>query len=216
MKIFAHRGFSHKYPEATRAAYEGALLAGADGFECDVRLTRDGVAVCFHDRTLERIAGLKRAIARTNYEELVDITEVMRLTELVDLARTQNKELLIETKHPVLTRGRVEREVLRIIKGTGVKAIPMSFSLFAVLRLKRGWDDVAYVISRRWRMLFIPTKRVAIDIELFAKSKWVRRRLQNKTVFTWTVNDESYASRLHEWKIAGVITDRPDLPFQLG
>lgn len=213
MKIFAHRGFSHKYPEATRAAYEGALLVGADGFECDVRLTRDGVAVCFHDRTLERIAGKKRAISQITYNELISITEVMQLTELVDLARTQNKELLIETKHPVLTRGRVEREVLRIIKGSGVKATPMSFSILAVLRLRREWEDVAYVISHRWRMLFIPTEKVAVDIELLAKSKWVRRRLRNKTVFTWTVNDESYIPKLHEWKIAGVITDRPDLPF---
>ena len=213
MKIFAHRGFSHKYPEATRAAYEGALLVGADGFECDVRLTRDGVAVCFHDRTLERIAGKKRAISQITYNELISITEVMQLTELVDLARTQNKELLIETKHPVLTRGRVEREVLRIIKGSGVKATPMSFSILAVLRLRREWEDVAYVISQRWRMLFIPTEKVAVDIELLAKSKWVRRRLRNKTVFTWTVNDESYIPKLHEWKIAGVITDRPDLPF---
>lgn len=213
MKIFAHRGFSHKYPEATRAAYEGALLVGADGFECDVRLTRDGVAVCFHDRTLERIAGKKKAISQITYDELISITEVMQLTELVDLARTQNKELLIETKHPVLTRGRVEREVLRIIKGSGVKATPMSFSILAVLRLRREWEDVAYVISHRWRMLFIPTKKVAVDIELLAKSKWVRRRLRNKTVFTWTVNDESYIPKLHEWKIAGVITDRPDLPF---
>ncbi|MFM8385055.1 MAG: glycerophosphodiester phosphodiesterase, partial [Actinomycetota bacterium] len=48
MKIYAHRGFSYKYPEATRAAYQGAIEVGADGFECDVRLTKDGIAVCFH------------------------------------------------------------------------------------------------------------------------------------------------------------------------
>lgn len=213
MKIFAHRGFSYKYPEATRAAFEGALLVGADGFECDVRLTRDNVAVCFHDRTLERIAGQKKSIAQTSYDELIRITEVMRLSELVDLARTQNKGLLIETKHPVFKGGRVEREVLRVIKGTGVKATPMSFSILAVLRLRRGWEDVAYVISHRWRLLFIPTEKVAIDIELFAKSAWARRRLRGKTVYVWTVNDESYIPKLHQWKISGVITDRPDLPF---
>ena len=51
MKIFAHRGFSHKFPEGSRAAYEGAVNAGADGFECDVRLIRSGEVICFHDRT---------------------------------------------------------------------------------------------------------------------------------------------------------------------
>ncbi|MFM9141832.1 MAG: glycerophosphodiester phosphodiesterase family protein, partial [Actinomycetota bacterium] len=41
MKVFAHRGFSHKYPEATRSAYEGAIEVNADGLECDIRLTKD-------------------------------------------------------------------------------------------------------------------------------------------------------------------------------
>ena len=50
MKIFAHRGFSHKFPEGSRAAYEGAVNAGADGFECDVRLIRGGEIICFHDQ----------------------------------------------------------------------------------------------------------------------------------------------------------------------
>ena len=31
MKIFAHRGFSHRFPEATLQAYQGAIDAGADG-----------------------------------------------------------------------------------------------------------------------------------------------------------------------------------------
>ena len=47
MKIFAHRGFSHKFPEGSRAAYEGAVNAGADGFECDVRLIRAGKSSVF-------------------------------------------------------------------------------------------------------------------------------------------------------------------------
>lgn len=91
----------------------------------------------------------------------------------------------------------------------------MSFSLLAVKRFQRQHQDVAYVIARRWRMLFIPTKTVAVDVELFAKSKWVRRRLAEKEVFLWTVNEKKYLEKLADWKVAAVITDKPDLPFRL-
>lgn len=216
MKVFAHRGFSHLYPEATRAAYEGALLVGADGFECDVRLTKDKVPVCFHDRTAKRITGISKAISRMTYSELSELTEVMRLEELIEFARREGKELLIETKHPTVTGGAIERAVLQLIKGRDVKATPMSFSILAVWRLLRGWGDVAYVISKRWRLLYIPTEKVAVDIELFTKSRWARKRLAKKIIYLWTVNEKRHIRKLHEWGVAGVITDRPDLPFRLG
>ena len=41
--VVAHRGASADRPEHTLAAYELALQEGADGVECDVRLTRDGL-----------------------------------------------------------------------------------------------------------------------------------------------------------------------------
>jgi glycerophosphoryl diester phosphodiesterase len=213
MKIYAHRGFSYKYPEATRAAYQGAIDVGADGFECDVRLTRDGIAVCFHDRDTKRIAGVRKRVASLTFKELQSITEVMKLEELLELAKANNKEVLIETKHPVLTGGRVERVVTELARSYRFTA--MSFSLLAVFRLKREVTDVAFVIAHRWRLLFIPTKKVAIDIELLEKSNWARRRLRNREVLVWTVNEESYIPKLREWKVAGVITDRPDLPFRL-
>ena len=52
MKIYAHRGASHDFPEMTMAAYESAVHQGADGLECDLRLTKDGVAVLWHDADL--------------------------------------------------------------------------------------------------------------------------------------------------------------------
>ena len=52
--VFAHRGSSEALPEHTLAAYLRALGEGADGLECDVRLTRDGHLVCVHDRRLDR------------------------------------------------------------------------------------------------------------------------------------------------------------------
>ena len=213
MKIYAHRGFSYKYPEATRAAYQGAIEVGVDGFECDVRLTKDGIAVCFHDRDTNRIAGVRRSVASLTLEELRGITEVMTLEELLELAKLNGKQVLIETKHPVLSGGQIEKRVIEL--GKQYKFTAMSFSLFAVLRLKRELDDVAFVIAHRWRLLYIPTKKVAIDVELLEKSRWARSRLRNHEVLLWTVNDKKYIPKLSEWKVLGVITDRPDLPFRL-
>lgn len=213
MKIFAHRGFSHKFPEATLAAYQGAIDVGADGLECDVRLTRDGFAVCFHDRDTERIAGVKKRVSKITLTELRKIVEVMTLEELLELARANSKDTLVETKHPVLAGGKVERVVIELAKR--YKLTAMSFSLLAVARFKRNLDDVAYVIAHRWRLIYIPTKKVAIDVELLERSRWARRRLAKHEVLVWTVNEKSYIPKLKEWGVSAVITDRPDLPFRL-
>ena len=50
----AHRGGAGLRPENTMAAFDHASSLGVDGLECDVRLSRDGVPVVFHDETLER------------------------------------------------------------------------------------------------------------------------------------------------------------------
>ena len=215
MKIYAHRGFSHKFPEATRAAYEAAIGAGADGLECDIRLTSDLVPICFHDRNTKRIAGVNLSIALSSLSKLRSVMDLLTLEELLQLAQDHQSDLLIETKHPVRHGRRVERSVIELLQRYKVQATTMSFSLVATLRFKRELSDVAYVVSRRWRLLWVPTEKVAIDIELFERSKWVRKRLQGRKVLLWTVNDERYLPKLEEWQIYGVITDRPDLPFRL-
>lgn len=56
MRIIGHRGYPARYPENTVASLLAALLAGADGVEFDVRLSRDGVPVLLHDETTARVA----------------------------------------------------------------------------------------------------------------------------------------------------------------
>lgn len=212
MKVFAHRGFSYKFPEATRSAYEGAIAVNADGLECDIRLTRDLIPVCFHDRNLKRIAGNTKSVSRLSLKELRELTDVMTLGELVKLASEHKKDLLIETKHPSKFGRTVEKKVLAEIDGRNNFTV-MSFSLFAVLWLRKRIRSTGYVIGHRWRLLFLPTEIVAIDYQLFTKSKWARRRLENKVVYLWTVNevnDVKFAGQ-----VKGVITDKPNLPFRL-
>jgi glycerophosphoryl diester phosphodiesterase len=68
--VFAHRGASAVEPEHTLAAYLRALEDGADGLECDVRLTRDGHLVCLHDRRLERTSNGRGRVSRSTLAEL--------------------------------------------------------------------------------------------------------------------------------------------------
>ncbi len=73
LEIIAHRGSSAHAPENTLAAFRRAIDDGADGIEFDVRLTKDGDAVVFHDRTLQRTAGQEEEVIDTSVEELVGI-----------------------------------------------------------------------------------------------------------------------------------------------
>ena len=117
MKIYAHRGSSIQHPELTLTAYKAAVDEGADGFECDVRLTKDNQVILWHDPDMERIAGYSARIADTNLKEIKRLyPQTMTLEELLILARDNKKELAIETKHPVPTGSAVEKKVMALLK----------------------------------------------------------------------------------------------------
>lgn len=99
MKIVAHRGYSARYPENSARAFEQAIAAGADLIETDVRLTSDGVAVCWHDPDLRRVAGISRAIADTSHAAIAQIelpggARIHTLAEVLALARGRVPVLL--------------------------------------------------------------------------------------------------------------------------
>jgi glycerophosphoryl diester phosphodiesterase len=68
--IIAHAGGGAHAPENTLAAFERGLADGADGFELDVHLSKEGVPVVTHDFTLERVAGTATPVAALTAREL--------------------------------------------------------------------------------------------------------------------------------------------------
>jgi glycerophosphoryl diester phosphodiesterase len=68
--VVAHRGASAHRAEHTLAAYALALEQGADGLECDVRLTRDGQLVCVHDRTVNRTSTGRGVVSELTLDDL--------------------------------------------------------------------------------------------------------------------------------------------------
>ncbi|MCQ8781863.1 glycerophosphodiester phosphodiesterase [Mangrovibrevibacter kandeliae] len=72
--IVAHRGFSARSRENSPDAWRGAVDAGADLVEADIRMTRDGTLVCCHDADLARLADRADAISEIDANELASIT----------------------------------------------------------------------------------------------------------------------------------------------
>jgi glycerophosphoryl diester phosphodiesterase len=68
--VFAHRGGAKLAPENTMAAFEHGLALGSDGIECDVQLSRDGVPVVIHDKTLERTTDATGPVSARSAQEL--------------------------------------------------------------------------------------------------------------------------------------------------
>lgn len=143
-QVIAHRGASFELAEHTLGAYVAALDAGADGLECDVRLTADGHLVCVHDRTLRRTAATRGLISTSNLEDLQaldfaawknpwadldeeapvrgsDMDGVLTLRKLFETVADYDRrvELSIETKHPTRYGGLVERRVAELLHSFG-------------------------------------------------------------------------------------------------
>src|SRR5688572_29852824 len=124
-QVVAHRGASHDNAEHTLGAYVAALDAGAEGLECDVRLTADGHIVCVHDRDLRRTASQRRIVSTMELAELNELDvaswknpwaelddeapdrdesldRVLTLRRLLEMVADYDRriEVAVETKHP--------------------------------------------------------------------------------------------------------------------
>jgi glycerophosphoryl diester phosphodiesterase len=108
--VVAHRGVPGSEPENTLPSFALALQQGADALETDLRFTRDGEIVLFHDATLGRmseggglvsdltLAELKQLRTRAPDGRLVDV-QVPTLAELIETTGAQTP-LLLELKDP--------------------------------------------------------------------------------------------------------------------
>lgn len=201
----------------TRLAYQVAIEEGADGFECDVRLSKDGEIVCFHDATTKRIAGKKLRVSRSSLKELRSVCELMTLNELLELAISAKKDLLIETKHPNIFGGRIEQKVLELLKtksthisDAGIEVIVMSFSSFAIGRVKSKWNFckvTKYYLSAR----LSKRKVLALNIGLVTRYPSLVKKLQDRgsRILVWTVNEDSEFESCEALKVDGMITNFP-------
>jgi hypothetical protein len=70
LAIICHRGAHEFAHENTIEAYRATFELGADGNEIDVRMTKDGMLVCFHDDMLDRLVELYGDVSDVTWPQL--------------------------------------------------------------------------------------------------------------------------------------------------
>ena len=212
--IFAHRGASFDYPEMSREAYLAAVEQGADGFETDLRLTKDHIIVCWHDASMKRVADCDLVIAESTFAELRAAYPILSLSELLEIALENKKHLALETKHPVPTHGAIERELLKVLEKyrpriveAGIFVSIMSFSWFAIARLRRSNWNTVFLAVHRWFFIFNPGRSIGPAVT--AISKMSGNRKDKQKVFVWTANSSDEILLCKEKSIDVMMTDRP-------
>jgi len=224
MKIYAHRGASHDYPEMTMAAYENAVKQGADGFECDLRLTKDGAAILWHDADLKRRADNDAVVADSNYSQLKAIyPQILTLDEFLDFAIVEKKSLLLETKHPVPSHTSIEDEVVakiqleaKRIEKSGISINIMSFSWFAIERVK-ALDkniDTTYLLhdyTPWFSARYSSARSLGPGISLLRKKPALAKRIKEtgRKLNVWTVDDPNDIKLCQHLGVDNLITNRP-------
>jgi len=199
MMIFGHRGSPRRFPENTMASFEEALRAGADGFETDLRLLADGVAVLFHDDEVggEPVESLPSSRVRAD-----------RVSELARLSGRGT--MILEVK-----RGKWEDALVAEV-GSWKNIIVASFDHSLIAELARR--KVAFPLG-------LTIAGVIVDLPDYAQklgAKWcfpdhhyVDASLVNALhdagigVIPWTPNRPADWSRLREIGCDGIITDYP-------
>ncbi|MFK0191637.1 glycerophosphodiester phosphodiesterase [Kitasatospora sp. NPDC090308] len=163
VRAVAHRGDPYLHRENTLPAVSAALAAGADAVEVDVQLTRDGVPVLLHDRSLERLWNDQRQINRVTLDQLEELaTPGLRIPTLAEtlqaVAATDGARLMIDLDDsaPAAVTWQVVSE-LRM--ESRVAFCGPVVAMLAVRELAPGAE-----ISLTWKRLQLPKQRLLAEL----------------------------------------------------
>jgi glycerophosphoryl diester phosphodiesterase len=201
--LLGHRGTrAPAIRENTLPAFETALDHGCDGFEFDVRLTRDGRALVCHNPKSRRISLAKASIARLGH--LPPLEDV--------IARFAKRAFLdIELKVPGL-----EQQVLTLLRENVPERgyVVSSFLPNVLVELRARSETVALGIifdkkTTKWRDL--PVNYVIPRKSLVTAALVNEVHDAGKLLITWTINDKRSMLRLASWGVDAIISDKTEL-----
>lgn len=223
---FAHRGGAAQGDENTAAAFARAVELGYRYVETDVHATADGVAVVFHDATLERVTGQRGRVAALRWVDLATVrvggaAVVPRLDEV--LAAWPEVRFNVDVK----ADGAAEPAVTAVTRaGAAERVLLASFSDARLARLRvlagpkvatsLGMGGVARLrmASLTGRRLRLPASVVAAQVPLrYGRVPVVDARLLRYArriglqVHVWTIDEPDEMHDLLDLGVDGIMTD---------
>ena len=233
MKIFAHRGFSGRYPQNTMLAFQKALESGCDGIELDVQLTKDGVPVIIHDEYLDDLTDFKGFVRDYTYEQLKKCNAAGKYNETYGFCPTptfqeycewvKQTELItnVEIKSSVYYYEDIEEKVMDLIERYGLadRIILSSFNHLSAVRCKElrpglctgaltengGIENAGLYCSKFGFDCYHP------GLEGLTEQEVENCHRHGVKVNVWTVNGMEDLENIYEWGCDGAITNFPDV-----
>lgn len=234
-KVIGHRGAAAYAPENTLEGLHTAADMGVEWVEFDVKLTKDGVPILFHDDTLDRTTNGTGPVMVRTYAELKELEagswfsdsfagiKIPTLEEAVEVLIERDLGLNLEIK-PCPGREKetaeVALDILSQIWDDHDKLLISSFSHVAL--------EVARDLAPDWARGFLMPEEWPENWQEIAEylspatvningNAITREELEDLIdtlelpILAYTINNPDKARQLQGWGVDGFFTDNPDL-----
>lgn len=230
-KVYAHRGYSGRYPENTMLAFREAAKTGCYGIELDVQLTKDGQLVVIHDERIDRttdgtgyvrdytLEELRRFNAAASWNGKFGFQPIPTFEEYCQWAAGEKLVTNIELKTGVYYYEGIEEKTLEMVRKYGLtdRVLFSSFLHSSITILRKlapeikcgalvendGLGNPGYYCERMDFQCFHP------GWKCLPKEDVDSCKTHGIELNVWTVNDMEVLERLVEWEVDGLISNFP-------
>jgi glycerophosphoryl diester phosphodiesterase len=218
--------------ENTSAAMEKAVACGADMVEFDLRRTADGVIILFHDPHILTPSGSRKKISATTFAEVSEIARHhgYAVATFGDILRKFGNLIAMDIE---IKEGGFESEVVGLLEKIPPKYEPIISSFKPRILnciksidspLRTGLVIGPYRIDRLVLLtkpfltgILFESKYESIHLNRSLATRAICRKLSNTGIplYIWTVNDPDEMRRYIDYGASGIISDMPDVVFDL-
>ena len=229
----AHRGAGKLAPENTLAAFKLGASHGYRMFECDVKLSKDGVPFLLHDDTLERTSDGHGVAGQQTWQELqkrdagswhsspyagqaipsLDTIAAYCISHGFDV----NLEIKPTTGTDSLTGKVVAEHAARLWQNASRKPLLTSFKPDAIEAAMNAAPDLprGLLLHELWTgwletALMLGCRAIVCNHKLWDASSVTQAKSAGFKLLSYTVNDTADVQRLLALGTDGIITDRVD------